>query len=138
MKSEGDQQSNINKATGEARARVLRAEAEKQERLLQAEGTSEALKTIAFTLEQQPEASDALQYLLAQGYLDMGLKVGNSPNSKVVFMDPNSVPGALQGMMSMIEQGKGQDANRNRPRRTFAPEFNPQSFLTDTVEDEVR
>ncbi len=139
LTSEGEQQSKINQATGEARARVLRAESEKQERLLQAEGTSEALKTIALTIEQQEGAEEALQYMLAQNYLDMGLRIGNSPSSKVVFMDPNSVPGALQGMMSMIDQNKGQESGRNRARRAFSPEtFSPQAFLSDTVEEETR
>lgn len=139
LRSEGEQQSKVNQATGEAKARILRAEAEKKERLLQAEGTAQALKTISFTLEEEPQAANALQYLLAQGYLDMGFKVGNSPSSKVVFMDPNSVPGTLQGMMSMIDQkATGQESTHGRSRRAFAPEsFSPQSFLTESIEEEA-
>jgi regulator of protease activity HflC (stomatin/prohibitin superfamily) len=106
LKSEGEQQSNINEATGQARAQILRAEAEKQERILRAQGQAAAIKTIADTLNNNPLAAEALQFLLAQSYLDMGSKVGTSPNAKVVFMDPNSIPGAVQGMLSMVPDSK--------------------------------
>jgi len=106
LKSEGEQQSNINEATGQARAQILRAEAEKQERILRAQGQAAAIKTIADTLNNNSLAAEALQFLLAQSYLEMGSKVGTSPNAKVVFMDPNSIPGAVQGMLSMVPDSK--------------------------------
>jgi len=106
LKSEGEQQSNINEATGQARAQILRAEAEKQERILRAQGQAAAIKIIADTLNNNSLAAEALQFLLAQSYLDMGSKVGTSPNAKVVFMDPNSIPGAVQGMLSMVPDSK--------------------------------
>ncbi len=102
LKSEGEQQAAINKATGEAQSRILRAEAEKKEKLLSAEGTSEAVRVIALMLEESAQAEQSLQFLLAQNYIQMGLTVGQSPSAKVVFMDPQSVPGTLQGMMSML------------------------------------
>ncbi len=108
LKSEGEQQSNINEATGQARAQILRAEAEKQERILRAQGQAAAIKTIADTLNNNRLAVEALQFILAQSYLDMGSKVGTSPNAKVVFMDPNSIPGAVQGMLSMVPDSKSE------------------------------
>jgi len=90
----------------------LRAEAEKRERLRLAEGTAEAIKTIAATLQENPEAANALQYLMAQNYIDMGLKVGSSPSSKVIFMDPNSIPATLQGLLSMVDVAKGEQGSR--------------------------
>jgi len=110
LKSEGEQQSNINEATGQARAQILRAEAEKQERMLRAQGQAAAIKTIADTLNTNPLSGEALQFLLAQNYLDMGSKVGTSANAKVVFMDPNSIPGAVQGMLSMVPESKSSSA----------------------------
>lgn len=112
LKSEGEQQAQINKATGDARARILRAEAEKKEKLLNAEGTSEALKVIASILEENPQAHQSLQFLLAQNYIQMGLAVGQSPSAKVVFMDPQSVPGTLQGMMSMLDESSLQNLQK--------------------------
>jgi len=112
LKSEGEQQASINQAAGAAKAQLLRAEAEKRERLLLAEGTAEAIKTIAATLQENPEAANALQYLIAQNYIDMGLKVGSSPSSKVIFMDPNSIPATLQGLLSMVDVAKGEQGSR--------------------------
>ncbi|MEO0356552.1 MAG: SPFH domain-containing protein, partial [Cyanobacteria bacterium P01_A01_bin.3] len=102
LASEGEQQANINQATGNARALILQAESEKQEKLLRAQGTAEALQTIAETLSQGSQAEAALQFLVAQNYLDMGRIVGNSPSSKVVFMDPGSIPGTLEGLLSIM------------------------------------
>ncbi|WP_017324283.1 SPFH domain-containing protein [Synechococcus sp. PCC 7336] len=100
--SEGKQQARINQAAGEARARVLRAESEKQEKLLRAEGTAEALATIANTLKSGATAESALQFLLAQNYIDMGTTVGQSPSAKVVFVDPASIPATVEGLTAML------------------------------------
>ena len=104
LASEGEQQANINQATGNARALILRAESEKQEKLLRAQGTAEALQTIANTLEHGENAEAALQFLLAQNYIEMGRTVGESESAKVMFMDPNSVPGSLAGLLAMLEK----------------------------------
>ncbi|MEN9210206.1 MAG: SPFH domain-containing protein, partial [Thermostichus sp. DG02_2_bins_29] len=129
LKSEGEQQASINQATGAAKAQILRAEADKRERLLLAEGTAEALKTIAATLQENPQASNALQYLMAQNYIDMGFKVGNSPSSKVIFMDPNSIPGTLQGLFSMVEVSKPEEGPGLRtPSSPKLPLRTPTSF----------
>lgn len=128
LKSEGEQQASINQATGAAKAQILRAEAEKREKLLRAEGTSEALRTIAQTLNQDPEATHALQFLMAQSYMDMGMKVGSQPSSKVIFMDPSSLPGTLQGMMSMLEAPGNQSGSGEK--KASRP-FSTSAYLAD-------
>lgn len=90
-----------------------------------AEGTAEAIKTIAAALQEHPEAANALQYLMAQSYIDMGLKVGSSPSSKVIFMDPRSIPATLQGLVSMVDiskvsQGSSSQASEAPQLRTSA------------------
>ncbi len=105
LSSEGDRQSAINSAEGEAQARVTRAEADRQEQVLQALGTAEALKTLSEAL-QDPKAREALQFYLAQSYLETATKLGASPSSKVLFMDPNSVPGSLSALLSMANVGE--------------------------------
>lgn len=120
LESEGQQLSNINEATGDARAQILRAEAEKQEKLLRAQGTAQAIQTLADVLKQDERAADALQFLVAQQYIDMGLTVGRSPSAKVVFMDPNAVPGALQGMLSMLDT--------QSPKSQTVPPLPPSPF----------
>jgi regulator of protease activity HflC (stomatin/prohibitin superfamily) len=130
LKSEGEQQANVNQATGAARAQILKAEAEKQEKLLRAQGTADALKTIADTLNSNPRGAESLQFLLAQSYIDMGLKVGNSPSSKVVFMDPNSIPGALQGMLSMMDPSGSTGSGGLQPRQVYSY-MSPPAELTE-------
>jgi len=44
-----------------------------------------------------------VQYLLAQKYLEMGQAIGQSASSKVLFMDPQSIPGAIQSLLAMSD-----------------------------------
>jgi hypothetical protein len=46
-----------------------------------------------------------LQFLLAQEYLEMGRHIGESDSSKVMFLDPRSIPGALESMKSIVGDG---------------------------------
>jgi hypothetical protein len=50
----------------------------------------------------QYQAEAALEFLLAQHYLEMGLKIGSSDSSKVMFMDPRSIPGTLEGLRAIV------------------------------------
>lgn len=128
LTSEGERDSAINSAQGKAQARildaeaakksaileaqaqqeaiVLRAEAERQEQVLQAQATAQALEIVTAKLKANPNAHEALQFLLAQGYLEMGRTIGNSESSKVMFMDPRSIVSTLEGMRSVIGDGK--------------------------------
>jgi len=36
----------------------------------------------------------------------MGSTIGKSDSSKVMFMDPRSIPATLQGMLSIVDSGK--------------------------------
>jgi len=124
LTSEGDRESAVNSAKGKAEAQVLEAEAqqkatilqaeaqqktiimqaqaERQQQVLKAQATSEALQIIAKILQTEPHAAEALQFLIAQHYLDMGKQIGSSDSSKVMFMDPRSIPGTIEGMRSII------------------------------------
>jgi regulator of protease activity HflC (stomatin/prohibitin superfamily) len=124
LTSEGDRESAINSARGKAEAQVLEAEskqkaaileaegqqkviilkaqAERQQQVLKAQATAEALQVIAKILHSDPNAREALQFLLAQHYLEMGSKIGSSDSSKVMFMDPRSIPATLEGMRSVM------------------------------------
>ncbi|NJL39263.1 MAG: SPFH/Band 7/PHB domain protein [Leptolyngbyaceae cyanobacterium SM1_4_3] len=128
LTSEGERESAVNSARGSAEARVLeaearqkaaileaeaqqkaivlRAQAERQEQVLRAQATAEALQVIASTLKNDPNAREALQFLMTQNYIDMGSKIGTSGSSKVMFMDPRSIPATVEGMRSIIgDQG---------------------------------
>lgn len=124
LTSEGERESAVNSAKGQAesevlaaesgkkaaildaeaqqKAIVLKAQAFRQEAVLKAQATSEAMAIIADKLRNDPQAKDALQFLLAQNYLDMGQQIGESDSSKVMFMDPRSIPATLEGMKSIV------------------------------------
>lgn len=129
LTSEGERESAINSARGKAeshvldaearqkaaildaeaqqKAIVLKAQAERQQQVLKAQATSEALQIIAKTLQNDPNARETLQFLLAQNYLEMGMKIGSSDSSKVMFMDPRSIPATLEGMRSIVGEING-------------------------------
>jgi regulator of protease activity HflC (stomatin/prohibitin superfamily) len=126
LTSEGDREAAVNTARGNADAQVLAAEAQKQAvilaaeaeqqstllqadadrqaRLLRARAIAESTELLANTLETDPQAYAALQFLLAQNYLDMGTTIGQSNSSKVLFLDPRSVLGTIEGMKEVLDQ----------------------------------
>lgn len=104
LAAEAQQKAAILAAEAEQKVVVLRAQAERQDQILRAQGTAEAMKIIAAALREDPKAKEALQFLLAQGYLDMGRTIGRSDSSKVLFMDPSTIPATIEGVKSLIEQ----------------------------------
>lgn len=124
LTSEGERESAVNSARGQAESEVLSAEAGKkaaildaeaqqkaivlkaqafrQEAVLKAQATSEAMQILADKLRSDPQAKDALQFLLAQNYLEMGQQIGASDSSKIMFMDPRSIPATLEGMKAIV------------------------------------
>ncbi|MDM7326138.1 MAG: SPFH domain-containing protein [Thermosynechococcus sp. Uc] len=104
LTAEAEQKAAILAAEAQQKVVVLRAQAERQDQILRAQGTAEAMKIIAAALREDPQAKEALQFLLAQGYLDMGRTIGHSNSSKVLFIDPSSIPATIEGVKSLIEQ----------------------------------
>ncbi|MCT7953830.1 SPFH domain-containing protein [Laspinema palackyanum] len=126
LTSEGERESAVNSARGKAEAHILDAEARqkavildaeaqqktivlkaqavRQEQVLKAQATAEALQIITKTLKDNPDARESLQFLVAQQYMEMGLKIGASDSSKVMFMDPRTIPATLEGMRSIVSE----------------------------------
>jgi regulator of protease activity HflC (stomatin/prohibitin superfamily) len=105
LDAEAQQKATVMRAEADQKATILRAQAARQEKILQAQATAEAIQIISKTLQTDPNAQEALQFLVAQGYLDMGNKIGASPSSKVMFMDPRSIPSSIEGLKSIISDG---------------------------------
>jgi regulator of protease activity HflC (stomatin/prohibitin superfamily) len=127
LTSEGERESAVNSARGKAealeldaqarqkaaileaeaqqKAIVLKAQAQRQEQVLKAQATAEALQIVTKALKGDPNASEALQFLVAQNYLEMGKTIGSSDSSKVMFMDPRSIPAMIEGMRSIVGDG---------------------------------
>ena len=104
LQAEAAKKAAILKAEAEQRAIILKAEGERQEQVLKAEATAEAMKIVMDKLQNDPNAREALQFLLAQEYLEMGKEIGQSDSSKVMFMDPNSMISTIEGVQSAISQ----------------------------------
>ncbi|MGB7441779.1 MAG: SPFH domain-containing protein [Coleofasciculaceae cyanobacterium] len=106
LEAEARQKAVILEAEAQKQALVLKAQAERQQQVLKAQATSEALQIITKTLKDDPKAHEALQFILAQHYLEMGTQIGSSESSKVMFMDPRSIPATLEGMRSIVSDGE--------------------------------
>mgnify|MGYP005846229215 CR=1 FL=1 len=102
LEAESQQKAMILRAEAEQKSLVLRAQAERQERVLKAQGAAEALQIIGRALQSDPKAQEALQFILAQNYLEMGTTIGKSDSSKVMFMDPRSLPSTIEGIRSIV------------------------------------
>ncbi len=96
----------VSDAQAEQQSIVLKAQAERQQLVLKAQATSEALEVISKRLKNDPTAREALQFILAQDYLSMSRQIGTSDSSKVMFLDPRSIPGALESMKSIVGDGE--------------------------------
>ncbi|AFY50865.1 membrane protease subunit, stomatin/prohibitin [Nostoc sp. PCC 7524] len=70
------------------RALITEAEAERQAAIKKAEGTMTSMQIIAEGLRGNPENREILRYLVAQDYINASYRLGESPNAKVVFVDP--------------------------------------------------
>ncbi|MGB3238868.1 MAG: SPFH domain-containing protein [Geitlerinemataceae cyanobacterium] len=115
LQAESSQKAAILKAEAEKQAIVLKAEAQRQEQVLKAQATSEGLQIITKTLKANPKTAEALQYLLAQQYMNMGLEIGTSNSAKVMFMDPRTIPATLEGMRSIVSESSSASAEGLEP-----------------------
>jgi regulator of protease activity HflC (stomatin/prohibitin superfamily) len=113
LTSEGERESAVNAAKGRADALLLdaeakqksvllAAEAERQQQILKAQGVAASAGIIGKQLQDNPEARRSIEILLALGYLEMGSNIGKSDSSKVLFMDPSSVPATMEGIKSIL------------------------------------
>jgi regulator of protease activity HflC (stomatin/prohibitin superfamily) len=112
LTSEGEREAAVNSARGQAEAQILHAEAkqksvllgaeaDRQQQILRAQGIAASTQALAQCLKD-PDAQKAVEVLFALGYLDMGTAIGRSDSAKVMFMDPRTVPAALEGIRSVI------------------------------------
>jgi regulator of protease activity HflC (stomatin/prohibitin superfamily) len=113
LTSEGEREASINKAKGGAdaqilaaeasqRSTILKAEGDRQQQVLKAQAIAESAEIISQKIKDNPEAAKAFEVLFALGYLDMGTAIGRSEGSKVMFMDPRTIPATLEGVKSII------------------------------------
>jgi regulator of protease activity HflC (stomatin/prohibitin superfamily) len=125
MKAERDKRASILEAEGDRQAQILKSEGEKQAAILQAEGRKEAAFRDAEARERQAEAEaratamlsqalargdrQAINYFVAQKYVEAFGQFATSPNQKVVFLplEATSLLGTLGGIGEIAREAIG-------------------------------
>jgi regulator of protease activity HflC (stomatin/prohibitin superfamily) len=87
-------------AISERRALESQAAGKRQAAMEEAESIAASVKRIAEALRDNPNSQHILKYLIAQNYVDANLKLGQSNNSKIVFMDPKAL---TEGVSELIQ-----------------------------------
>ncbi len=127
MKAEREKRALILEAEGERQAEILRAEGEKQAVVLDAEGRREAAFRDAEARERLAEAEakattdvsnaiatgdiQAINYFVANKYIEALKDIAAAPNQKVVLMplEAASVIGAIAGITEIAKETFGKD-----------------------------
>jgi len=122
MKAEREKRASILEAEGLRQAEILQAEGEKQGAILQAEGRKEAAFRDAEARERLAQAEakatemvseaiakgdiQAVNYFVAQKYVDSLKDIAGSENSKLILMplEASSVIGALGGITELTKE----------------------------------
>jgi len=131
MKAERNKRASILEAEGERESEILRAEGEKRGAILEAEGRREAAFRDAEAREREAEAEakatdmvskaiaggdpQAINYFIAQKYVDAIAGFANSPNEKLVFMpmEASGVIGSIGGIAELFKDiGKTKSGSR--------------------------
>ncbi len=134
MKAEREKRANILEAEGFRQAAILKAEGEKQSVILEAEGSKEAAFRDAEARERLAEAEakataagvgprsrggnvQAINYFVAQKYIEAFKALAEAPNQKFVMMPMESagVIGSLGGIAELAKEALGLQTSGKTP-----------------------
>jgi regulator of protease activity HflC (stomatin/prohibitin superfamily) len=125
MKAERERRAVITEADGEKQAAIARAEGAKQAAILEAEGRREAAFRDAEARERSAEAEaeatrmvseaiakgdvNAINYFIAQRYVDAFAKLAESPQQKTVIVpaEMSSMIGSIAGVSELLNGARG-------------------------------
>lgn len=128
MKAEREKRANILEAEGHRQSEILRAEGDKQAAILEAEGKREAAYREAEARERLAEAEakatqlvsdaiaagnvQAINYFVAQKYIEAFKALAEAPNQKFVMMpmDSSGVIGSIAGIAELAKDAMAQQA----------------------------
>jgi len=131
MKAERLKRAEILEAEGSRQSEILRAEGEKQGAILAAEGRREAAFKDAEARERAAQAEaqatsmvskaisdgnvQAINYFVANNYIEALKKLATSPNQKVLMMpvEAGSLIGAIGGIAEMTKEAFGKDDDKS-------------------------
>ena len=130
MKAERDKRASILTAEGERQAAILAAEGQKQAAILEAEGRKESASRDAEARERLAQAEaratlmlseaigkgsvQAVNYFVAQKYVEAIAKLAAAPNQKVLLMplDTSGLIGAIAGVAELAQEALGRTGPR--------------------------
>jgi regulator of protease activity HflC (stomatin/prohibitin superfamily) len=136
MKAEREKRAQILEAEGYRAAAIQRAEGDKQSEILKAEGELEAARREAEARERLAEAeaeatrmvneaiggsgNTAINYFVAQKYVEALTAFANSPNQKTIFLplEATSVLGSIGGIKDLLDNLGGGSDGGDPPRRS--------------------
>ncbi|MBE1236870.1 SPFH/Band 7/PHB domain protein [Phaeovibrio sulfidiphilus] len=140
MKAEREKRAVILDAEGDKQAAILRAEGLKQSEILRAEGLREAAFREAEARERQAQAEaeavrmvseslargdlNALNYFIAEKYVDSIIQLAGAPNQKVLMMpmESSALLGSLGGIAELLNgAGSLRTADAGRATRGALP-----------------
>ena len=144
MKAERERRAVITEADGEKQAAVTRAEGAKQSAILQAEGRREAAFRDAEARERAAQAEaaataavsdaiakgdvNAINYFIAQKYVDAFAELARSPQAKTVIVpaDMAGITGSIAGITELVKTALGETPRSSQPPRTPQPPSVPR------------
>ena len=105
-------------AESEKRAAITTAEGKRQAAVEEAEGTVQSARMIAEVLGGDVTPQDVLRYLIARQYVDANFKLGQSENSKILFMDPKALTEGMVDLMGaeLRQQRKSPGNGQSQPQ----------------------
>lgn len=86
------------------------AQFEKNAKISEAQADVESMRLLSQALEATGNGREVLHYLLAQRYVAANQKIGESDNSKVLFMDPKAL---TEGLVDLINEGDASEMGKN-------------------------
>ena len=133
MKAEREKRANVLEAEGFRQAAILKAEGEKQSKILEAEGDREAAFREAEARERLAEAEaratqlvsdaiasgnvQAINYFVAQKYIEAFKSLAEAPNQKFVMMpmESSGIIGSIAGIAELAKEALDRPATPRPP-----------------------
>ncbi len=144
MKAERERRAVITEAEGEKQAAIARAEGAKQSAILQAEGRKEAAFRDAEAREREAEAEaratamvseaiargdvNAINYFVAQKYVEAFAQLANSPQQKTVIVpaEMGALVGSIAGIGELVNLAGRQQSGGGSPPSPAPRQTPPQ------------
>ena len=89
------------------------AESKKRAAIREAEATVESMEMIAEALQKKSTNREVMKFLVAQKYVDANFRLGQSKNSKILFMDPSALSEAVGNLLEPMSDVDEEDVKED-------------------------